>query len=92
MKLVSLKEIHEKRMRSPAYRKAYKELEPEFAIIGAVIDARMRKGVTQAELARRMGTKQSAIARFESGRGNPTLDFIQRLSRALGLKLRISVQ
>ncbi|MEK7114114.1 MAG: helix-turn-helix transcriptional regulator, partial [Patescibacteria group bacterium] len=52
-------------------------------------DARNKKGMTQAEIARRAGTTQSSIARFESGRTNPTLEFASRLSRALGAKLEI---
>jgi transcriptional regulator with XRE-family HTH domain len=53
---------------------------------------RIKGEMTQAQLAEKMGTKQSAIARFESGRSNPTFDFIQRLATALGLKLSITVQ
>jgi len=79
-------------MKRPGYKEAYDDLELEFRLLSEIIRARSERGVTQAELAKRMGTKQSAIARFESGRGNPTIDFIQRLSHALGLKIRITVQ
>jgi transcriptional regulator with XRE-family HTH domain len=54
-----------------------------------MLDARNKRGMTQAEIARRAGTTQSAIARFESGRTNPTLDFAYRLSSAVGAKLEI---
>lgn len=76
-------------MLNPEFRKAYDALEPKYALINAMLDARNKKGMTQAEIAKRAGTTQSAIARFESGRTNPTLDFASRLSRAVGAKLEI---
>jgi len=74
-------------LKNPAFKKAYDGLELEFAIIGALIDARAKRGMTQAKLAKKIGTKQSAIARFESGRSNPTFAFVQKLSDALDLKI-----
>ncbi|TSA43899.1 XRE family transcriptional regulator [bacterium] len=76
-------------MLNPKFRKAYNALAPKYALIGAMLDARNKKGMTQSEIARRAGTTQSAIARFESGRTNPTLDFAARLSSAVGAKLEI---
>ena len=76
-------------MLNPEFRKAYDALAPKYALISAMLDARNKKGMTQSEIARRAGTTQSAIARFESGRTNPTLEFASRLSRALGAKLEI---
>ncbi len=71
------------------FKDAYDALGPKYALIGAMMDARNKKGVTQAEIAHRAGTTQSAIARFEAGRTNPTLEFASRLSRALGARLEI---
>lgn len=76
-------------MLNPEFRKAYDALEPKYALIRAMLDSRNKKGMTQSEIAKRAGTTQSAIARFESGRTNPTLEFASRLSRALGAKLEI---
>ena len=75
--------------RRPGVKAEYDALAPKYALISAMLDARNKKGMTQAEIARRTGTTQSAIARFESGRTNPTLEFASRLSRALGAKLEI---
>ncbi|MCX6788060.1 MAG: helix-turn-helix transcriptional regulator [Candidatus Kaiserbacteria bacterium] len=75
--------------RRPDVKMAYDALAPKYALISAMLDARNKKGMTQAEIALRAGTTQSAIARFESGRTNPTLDFASRLSRAVGAKLEI---
>lgn len=75
----------------PEFRKEYEALKPKYDLIRAVLDARLKRGVTQAELARRVGTTQSAIARFESGVGNPTLDFLSKISTAVGAKLEVRV-
>mgnify|MGYP003393456163 CR=1 FL=1 len=75
--------------RRPGVKAEYDALAPKYALITAMLDARNKRGMTQAEIARRAGTTQSAIARFESGRANPTLEFATRLSSALGAKLEI---
>ena len=67
----------------------YKKLEPKYKLISQVIGVRVKKGISQKELARRMGTKQSAIARFESGNYNPTIEFLDRTAQALGTELVI---
>ena len=78
-------------MRDPEFRKAYEALKPKYDLVRAILDARIKRGVTQSELARRVGTTQSAIARFESGVGNPTLDFISRVSTAVGARLEVRI-
>jgi len=78
-------------LKDPKFRKAYNALEPKYALIHAILDARIKRGITQAEIAKRAGTTQSAIARFESGVGNPTLDFMQRVSAAIGARLQVRV-
>lgn len=86
----TFREISDKWMKDPAYKKAYDELDLEFSIISAVIDARIKKGLTQKKLAEKMGTKQSSIARFESGNYNPTLAFVQKLLNVIGVKIKVS--
>lgn len=87
MKFISHKEMHDRLMRRPGYRKAYEGLDFEFTLLRALIDARSKRGMTQEKLAKKIGTKQSAIARFEAGRANPTLAFVQKLTDALNLKI-----
>src|SRR3989338_8432564 len=86
---VLFEDMKREALRNPEFQKAYDALAPKYALISAMLDARNKKGMTQVEIARRAGTTQSAIARFESGRTNPTLEFASRLSRALGAKLEI---
>lgn len=54
-------------------------------------EARRRAGLTQAQLAERAGTTQSAIARWENHRSAPSLDTVRRLIRACGLDLEVAV-
>ncbi|MCL5970262.1 MAG: helix-turn-helix transcriptional regulator [Patescibacteria group bacterium] len=67
----------------------YEKLKPKYALISQLIEARAKKGITQKELAKKIGTKQSAIARLESGNTNPSLSFLEKIALALGYKLRI---
>ena len=76
-------------MKDPAFKKAYDDLELEFSIICQIMDKRLEKGISQKELAERMGTQQPSLARFESGNYNPSLKFLKKLSEALGTKLEI---
>ena len=71
-------------------KKAYDNLAPEFAIADAVIEKRLEKGLTQSELAQKVGTKQSAISRLESGNYNPSITFLEKIAKALNLNLIIS--
>lgn len=76
-------------MKDPDFKAAYDALQPEFATIEAIFEARMKRGLTQKELARKMGTKQSVISRVESGKANPSIAFLQKLASALGTRLEI---
>ena len=76
-------------LKDPNLKAEYDRLQPEFAVIRAIIKARMRKGVTQEELAEKIGTKQSVISRLESGRANPSVAFLKKLAQALNTHLEI---
>ena len=77
-------------MKEPKYRKAYEALEEEFVLASAVIDVRNRAGLTQEDLARKMGTTQPVVARLESGRSRPSMRTLERLADATGSRLLIS--
>jgi transcriptional regulator with XRE-family HTH domain len=90
--MTKLSTLHKKWMKDPEYRKEYDALEEEFALIAAVAEARARSGLTQAQLAKRMKTTQSTVARLESGRGQPSTRTLQRFAQATGHKLKISFE
>jgi len=77
------------KLKDPEFKAEYDRQQPEFALIQALIDARIKKGVTQDKLAKKLGTKQSAIARLESGRANPSVAFLKKLAQALNSHLEI---
>ena len=76
-------------MKDPAFKKAYEQLEPEFAIIQAIIDARKSAGITQKELSQKSGIAQGDISKLENGNANPSINTLQRLADALGKTLKI---
>ena len=78
-----------KRLEEPEFRAEYEALEPEFAIIQAMIDARKNSGFTQKELSERTGIAQGDISKLEKGNGNPSLKTLQRLAAAMDMKLRL---
>ena len=84
--------IKKKILRDKEVRDAYDTLGPQFKVIQMMIRKRIQKGITQKELAREIGTKQSAISRFESGDYNPTVSFLYKLAGALDVELTISVK
>ena len=76
-------------MKVPAFKEAYEQLEPEFAIIQAIIDARKSAGITQKELSQKSGIAQGDISKLENGNANPSIKTLQRLAAALGKTLKI---
>ena len=88
--MARISEMHKKWLKEPKYKKAYDALEEEFVLAGTVMDVRNRAGLTQEELARRMGTTQPVVARLESGRTRPSMRTLERLAEATGSRLLIS--
>jgi predicted transcriptional regulator len=74
---------------NPEVKREYDALEAEFAISAELIRARLRAGLSQAELAERMGTSQSAIARLESGRTLPSAKTLIRFAEATKSKVEL---
>jgi ribosome-binding protein aMBF1 (putative translation factor) len=88
--MARISDMHKRWMKQPEYRKAYEALEEEFVLASAVMDVRKRAGLTQEELARRMGTTQPVVARLEGGRCRPSMRTLERLAEATGSRLHIS--
>ncbi|MCX7298519.1 MAG: helix-turn-helix transcriptional regulator [Hyphomicrobiales bacterium] len=90
--MTKLNDLKTSLLKNPDVRKEYDALEEEFALIAAVAKARLRSGLTQAQLAKRMKTTQSTVARLESGRGKPSTSTLQRFAKATGHRLKISFE
>lgn len=88
-KTIRAETVHKRWMKDPEYRVAYEELSDEFAWASAMIEARTRAGLTQEEIAERMGTTQQVISRLESGRVKPSTRTLERYAHATGTRLMI---
>lgn len=90
-KPVPFKKYFDKAMKDPEIKVEYDRLAPEYEIIEAIIKKRIEKNMTQGQMAKKMGTKQSALSRLESGNYNPSLSFLKKVAFALDSKLNISI-
>ena len=68
------------------------ELAPRYELVEQLKAARKAQDMTQADLAAMVGTKKSNISRFESGRYNPSLDFVIKIAGSLGKQIQINLQ
>jgi len=89
MQKKTYRQLKRELLRDKKIQYAYEKLGPEFAVIEMIIKKRIEGGLSQKELAQKIGTKQSAISRFESGTYNPSLSFLQKVGEALNVKLKI---
>jgi ribosome-binding protein aMBF1 (putative translation factor) len=85
-------ELKAELLENPEVRAEYERLHPEFELAKTIIAARTARGLTQAELAARMGTSQSYIARLESGRVLPSMRTWQRLAAATGTRPKFTLE
>lgn len=90
--MTKISDLHNQWMESPEYRAAYDALEDEFTLAAALIKARSRAGLTQGELADRMQTTQSVVARLEGGHVMPTTRTLEKIAKATGSRLKISFE
>ena len=79
----------EEQMKDPDFKKEYDALDPEFAVIRAVIEARKESGITQKELSELTGIAQGDISKLENGNANPSIKTLKRIAMALGKELQI---
>lgn len=73
----------------PGFKEAVKETELEYQIARAIVEARIKKGMTQEDLAKAMNTKQSVISRAENAKTVPSLSFLKRLAQVLDASLQV---
>ena len=93
MKTINAEELHAKDMaEDSAYRLAYDGLAGEFELVNALLQARARAGISQAEVASRMGTTESTVSRLESGRTKPSTRTLERYAEATGHRLHIRLE
>ncbi len=91
-KLISAEALHRKWMKDPKYRNEYEKLESEFQIARQIIGARIKRKMSQEELAKKAGTGQAVISRLEGMNGKPSISLLERIARALNTKIRVTIQ
>lgn len=92
MKYYTWQEHKKELLKDPAFKKEYDALELEYAIAAMLIEVRMKRGLTQKDVARKMKTTQSVISRVEGARTTPSLSFLKRIADVFDLHLRVSFQ
>lgn len=91
IKIFEFEEMKKDLLKDAEFRREYEKLLPRYEVIEQIIRARKEQNITQAELAKRVGTQKSNISRLESGNYNPSLDFLTKVAKALGKKLTIQL-
>ena len=88
-------ELKAKALSNSKVKAAYDDMAPEFALLRQMLEARQTTGLTQAEVAERMGTKTPAVTRLESslanGKHSPTLATLQKYAEAVGYELQVKL-
>ena len=90
-KTTTLNELKKRYMEDPEFRKEYALVDEEYALVETLVRARTAANLTQEEVARRIGTTQSAIARLEGGRVSPSFATLRRYAEATGTRLTVGL-
>ena len=89
---IPVSKLKKRWMKEPGFRAGYDALAEEFSLASTLIQARARARLSQAQLAQRMGTSQSTIARLESGTARPSLSTLRRFADATGMQVHVSLK
>ena len=89
--MTKLKDLKKRFMEDAEFREEYARVDEEYALVEALVRARAEANLTQAQLARRLGTTQSAIARLEGGRVSPSFSTLRRYAQATGTRLTVGL-
>ncbi len=87
--MTTLSEYFVQQMQDNDFQKEYEKLQPELAMIRALVDARVARNMTQKELAERTGINQADISKIENGTRNPSMKLLQRLAEGMDMILKI---
>ena len=90
--MMKLKELKKRLMEDPEFREEYARVDEEYALVEALVRARTIAKLTQADVARRLGTTQSAIARLEGGKVSPSFTTLRRYAEATGTRLTVGLE
>lgn len=89
LKAVDFQEYLSEQLKNPEFKKYYDEYGRQLEIAYQILQLRKKKKMSQAELAKKIGTKQSNVARMETGQQNFTIEMLQKIASVFGCELRI---
>ena len=84
-------EAEKKMLEDPEVRAAYDELGPEYEVARQLIRARLESGMSQKELAAKIGTRQSNISRMEGGQQNVSIGMLKKVAKGLGKSVHVTI-
>ena len=90
--IYTLEDDLKKRLKNPAFKKAWEESEPDYLLAKKLIEKRLAKKMSQRSLAKKLHTSQAVISRLETMQGNPTLSLLQRIARILDARLILQLK
>lgn len=88
-RIYTFREDLTKRLRDPEFKKSWDKSEAEYQLAIKLIEARLKRKMSQRELAKKINTSQAAVSRVESMNGNPSFSFLKRIATALDMRLSI---
>lgn len=88
----TLKEHTKEQLNKPEFANEYEALSEEYEFVRQIIRARIAAGLTQKDLAEKIGTRQSNVSRIESGNSNPSIAMLKRIAKATGTKLQMELR
>ena len=91
-KFTSFEAFKKDLLKDPGVRAEYEKLQPQYEIARQMIGVRLKKKMSQWELAKKAGTGQAVISRLEGMNAKPSISLLQRVARALGTKFQITIQ
>ena len=90
--MISFDDYLKEQLKDEEFRKEYEKYEPEIECVRLLTDARKKQNITQKELSKMTGIRQSNLSRIETGICSPTLDTLQKIAVSLGKKLTIQIK
>lgn len=90
-KLPTFRQDLKERLKDPEFRKAWKESEPEYLLACQIIEKRLKKKMSQRDLAKKANTTQAVICRIESMNANPSIELLKKISQGLGSHLNVRI-
>jgi len=88
----TFKKFKAKALKNSVVKAEYDALEPEYEVVKTIINQRIKRGWSQTELAKAVGSRQPVISKLERGEGNPSLSTLHKIAKALDLSLQVSMK